>query len=128
MALAMQIIRPLLITLLLEGAAAWIIGIRDGYSQRIIVLVNAITNPILNVTLLLLNLYLPYGYVRGMTLAMEVVIFLVEGLLFLSFLKDRKHPFLLSLYLNAGSFFIGKIIHMLIAILFYSQSGIIGSK
>lgn len=128
MALAMQIIRPLLTTLLLEGVSAWIIGIRDGYSQRIIALVNAITNPILNMILLLVNLYLPLGYVRGLTLVLEVVIFLVEGLLFRSFLKDRRHPFLLSLYLNAGSFFAGKIIHMLIAVFFYGQSGMIGSK
>lgn len=103
----MQIIRPLLVTLFLEWIAAWIIGIRDRHRLWILGLVNAITNPILNITIILMGLYLPVTFTLVAIHVMEVLIVLVEGWLFKKFLADVKHPFWLALYLNAVSFFLG---------------------
>lgn len=105
-----QILRPYLVTVILEMLTAWMLRIRKKEDFWIIFLVNTITNPILNLLLFLLGLYAPYAFSRAALPVMEVVIVLAEGFLFRGFIKKLKHPFLFSLILNAVSFFAGGIL------------------
>ncbi len=119
MNLAFSILHPLVITLGLELSAAVLLKVRKGKELLVIVLVNLITNPLLNVTLLVLAERLPYYAYRWWIPVMEVIIWLAEGLAFRKFLKSVKQPFLFSLCLNGISYFIGGWLGRMIISLLY---------
>ena len=68
-----------------------------------------ITNPILNFILALINTYIPNAYTIGVYI-LELIVLLVEGTYFQSYLKEiRMNPYLFSLLLNGTSFLLGKL-------------------
>ena len=94
-------------TIVIEGLLALLCGVRKWADQLIVLLVNVLTNPLLvSVGYLILFRFGTTGYDIA-TAVMEVTVVFVEGWIYKKFLTDRKHPFLLSLILNAGSFLIG---------------------
>lgn len=109
-AMIMRMLRPLLVTLILEIFAAILWGVREKRNLLVVALVNCITNPGLNLFLLVGGIYFPYSVVRIFLLGMELLIVLAEGCLFRSFLEKVKHPFLFSCCLNCVSFFMGGIL------------------
>lgn len=94
-------------TILIEGALAFLCGVRRRADQLIVLLVNVLTNPLLvSIGYLILFRFGRAGY-NIATGVMEISVVFVEGWIYSRFLPDRKHPFLLSMFLNAGSFLIG---------------------
>ena len=110
MALPLLLLRNLTLTILLEGAAVGLIFRRLPpllYS----VLANVMTNPALNVAVILLvgNARLPYW---PCVLTLELAAVLAEAWAYRSLLPSlgRGKPLLLSLGLNALSFGVGMLI------------------
>ena len=97
------ILRPLVLTILLEGTAGYLLGLKSRREQTVLMLMNGITNPLLVLTgSLLMNLY---GVRTGMILVyavLEPLVIFVEGIL-LGKALDHPQPFLLSLELNLVS-------------------------
>ena len=101
-------------TILIEGLLAFLAGVRKRGDQLIVLLVNVLTNPLLVSTgYLVLLRFGSTGYDIA-TAVMEIAVVFVEDFIYKTFLTDRKHPFLLSLFLNAGSFLIGQGFNYLI--------------
>ena len=94
-------------TIVIEGALAFACGVRKRADQLIVLLVNVLTNPLLvsvGYWILLRSGAAAYDIA---TAVMEIAVVFIEGLIYRQFLTDRKHPLLLSLICNAGSFLIG---------------------
>lgn len=112
--LPLLLIRCLLLTIIIELIIALILGIRDKKDIINIILVNVITNPIVVMSQTLL--YIKFGYnieMIGIAI-LEVLVVLVEGLIYKKVLNYKKiNPILLSLILNALSFLIGELINLL---------------
>ncbi len=101
-------------TVVIEGLLAFACGVRRRADQWIVLLVNVLTNPLLvSVGYLILFRFGARAY-DAATAVLEIAVVFVEGRIYKSFLPDRKHPFLLSLFLNAGSFLIGLGLNALI--------------
>lgn len=100
--------KSLALTLLLELAAAWLLGLRSWRDFLLVALVNVLTNPLLGVVLDVLYLYhreLLQWYVVA---ALELGVVAAEGLLYWNRLECRKrNPFVLSVILNGISYFGG---------------------
>lgn len=101
----------LILTILIESAAAATIGVRKKHDYLNIFLVNVITNPVL-VALTSLTGYF-YGYEPYLALVIigETGVFVTEGLIYRKALIYRKiNPFLVSLILNGTSYLSGLVI------------------
>lgn len=97
----------LLLTLVLEAGVAWLFGFRSGRSQLTVALVNVITNPVLNVFLLLLA-WLGVDVTLWLVTLLEVPVVLAEwGLLVYAFHGPGKRLLALSLTANGLSFLAG---------------------
>lgn len=106
-------IKPLLLTIILEGVVAYIMGLRSSKEQILVALVNIITNPLL----VYVSLFLMYheGIQTGRVLTylvLEPLVILVEYLIYRSCLKNRN-CFVLSLILNIISIIGGLLWQML---------------
>ena len=100
-------ILALLLTLAIEAGVAWLFGFRSLRSQLTVALVNVITNPILNVLLLLLA-WLGVDVTLWLISLLEVSVVAAEwGLLVYAFGKPKGRLFALSLAANAASFLAG---------------------
>ncbi len=97
------IVRPLVLTIVLEGAAGCLLGLKSRREQTILALINGITNPLLVLTgSLLMNVY---GVRTGMILVyavLEPLVILAEGIL-LGRTLDHPQPMMLSMKLNLVS-------------------------
>ncbi len=102
------------VTVVLEGILAFLWGVRKRADQLIVLLVNVLTNPLLvSLGYLILFRFGRTAYYAA-TAVMEITVVFVEGRVYKGFLTQQKHPFLLSLFLNAGSFLIGLGLNYLI--------------
>ena len=101
-------------TIVIEGALAFLCGVRKWKDQLIVLLVNVLTNPLLVSLGYLILLRLGRTGYDVATAVMEIAVVFVEGWIYKKFLTDRKRPLLLSLFLNAGSFLIGLGLNQLI--------------
>ncbi len=108
------LLRCLIITIVVECGMAIILGYRKRDLLNVL-LVNVLTNPLLNSLVIYVNVY--YGLKwRSITLyTLEVIALLVEGLIYQKYLEKRKlNGYLLSLILNISSYVIGLIINYII--------------
>ena len=106
-------IKPLLLTIVLESIASYIMGLRSLKEQILVALVNIITNPLL----VYVSLFLMYhkGIQTGTVLTylvLEPLVIFVEYLIYRSCLKNRN-CFVLSLILNIISIIGGLLWQML---------------
>ena len=99
------------VTLLLELAAAFLLGIRTPRDLLLVGLVNVVTNPPVVLTLNLVALFSgspPQWYLIA---ALELAAWLIEACLYRArFSNTRWNPFLLSLLLNGISYFGGLLL------------------
>ena len=109
----------LVLTIILEEAAALVSGVRKGFDLAVILFTNTLTNPIVVFTgLVLANLTEVPKIICVAVL--ELIVFVTEALIFKKLLYAQKpSPFVLSLILNGVSFVIGtplanKIIELLL--------------
>ena len=95
----------LLLTMVLEEAMALLVGVRN---------TNTLTNPVVVFTGILLSTYTAVPRALYITV-LEITVYVVEALIYKKLLYCRKpSPFILSLILNATSFFIGTTLATLI--------------
>lgn len=103
---------PLLLTLLIEISVALIFGYRNKFVLLSIILVNLITNPLLNY-ILWLNNSVGFFYITVINLILfEIAVVIVEWLLLVFALrKNYKSLLLLSFTMNFVSFIMGLVFH-----------------
>jgi hypothetical protein len=101
---------PYLLTILIESAAAWLLGVREILFYKSMIFINLITNPPLCFFLLVLY-HFDNTHVALITIFFEIIIVLIEWrLLVLVFPKKNKNMFWLSLIMNGSSYFFGVLI------------------
>lgn len=100
----------LLLTIILEGGLAIILKYR-GVDLLYIILVNILTNPLLNALTVAGRYYFGNAITKRYVYIAEVVIVLIEGFIYLMAIERRKiNPLILSLILNCFSYICGLII------------------
>jgi hypothetical protein len=99
---------PLLLTITIEGILAFALGYRGKVFFAVLVLVNIMTNPVLNYSLVLLYMFNLQQFRPVVLLLLEVLVVFAEWKLFrFALLKDAKALLVLSAVINTGSFLIG---------------------
>ena len=101
-------------TVIIEVTIAFILKYRKKDLVNVL-LVNILTNPLLNSLLVGINYF--YGLkARNISLViLEILVVLVEGFIYQKYLERRKiNGYLLSLILNIASYGIGQIINAII--------------
>ena len=110
--LPIVMVRSLLLTILIEGIIGLIIGIRDKKDLLNVALVNILTNPIVVSVPIFVMVFINFRYRYYTLYILEVLAFLTEGFIYSKVLKYKKiNPYLVSLILNLGSYFIGEILN-----------------
>lgn len=108
-------IKCLLCTIIIEVIIGLIIGIRDKKDILNIVLVNILTNPIVVSIPIYVMIYKGINARYYTLLVLEILTVLIEGLIYSKVFKYKKiNPYLVSLILNLGSYFIGELINKII--------------
>lgn len=106
--IVIKVLVCLILTVLLEAAFAFLCGVRSGYGQLVVLLANVITNPLLNSILTVVSFYLSPSYYSIFLVLLEILVVAAEGLIYQKMeLPVKWNPFVLSLLLNACSYFIG---------------------
>ena len=104
----------LICTIVIEVSVAFLLHYR-GKDLINVLLVNILTNPLLNSSIVAINYY--YGLkVRNTCLYIfEILVIIVEGFIYWKYLERKKiNGFLLSLILNIASYVIGLLINKII--------------
>lgn len=100
----------LLITLIIEGGISFLLLHKTKYAVVMVLLMNLVTNPIMNALLAHIELrrYLFYLVV------LEILVVVIEGLLMNIVVKNGKKAFVASLVQNSASLMIGLALFALI--------------
>ncbi|MDR1960021.1 MAG: hypothetical protein LBQ54_13410 [Planctomycetaceae bacterium] len=115
--LVMWFLIPLSLTILIESAAAWLLGIRTILFYASMICINLMTNPPFCFFLLLFYRFnnVPITLI---TVILEVMIVLIEWrLLVWVFPQKSKSMFGLSLTMNGSSYLIGVLIQYVLSFL-----------
>ena len=108
-------LRAFALTIVVETALALLLGVKEKRDIAIIVLAQAVTNPPLVITLMLIKLYCPFAIYCAAAAVLEIAAFLIEGSIYKSVLDFRKiNSFALSFILNVCSFSAGMLINFLL--------------
>lgn len=105
----------LILTIIIETIMAIIIGIRNKKDILNIILVNILTNPL--VTSIPVYFNIRYGVLeRNISLIiLEIFTVIIEGIIYIKVLKFKRiNLILISVYLNACSYFIGEIVNFIL--------------
>lgn len=98
------------LTVVIEGIAAFLLGVRTFYGQIVVLLTNTVTNPLLNAIIVLVSFYIsPDAYWYSL-IFLEAAVVITEGLIFKKMLQLKLNCFLFSFILNFCSYSIGMII------------------
>lgn len=100
----------LVLTIIIEAVFAFILSVRSVRGQLIVLLANVITNPILNCTLTVVSFYISKDLYYVFLVPLEILAVITEGFIYKKTLSTKINPFLLSLVLNACSYFLGAVI------------------
>ena len=109
--LPIVMVRCLLITIIAEVGIAIILKYRKKDLLNVL-LVNILTNPLLNSLIVWINFY--WGLkARNISLFIfEIIVLITEGMIYQKYLEKRNiNGYLLSFILNASSFVIGMIVN-----------------
>ena len=124
-------LRCLVCTVVIEGVAAFVLGIRRAADQAVVALANVLTNPPLVVSTTLVGLFCGRGAYTVTLIILEVAALLVEALVYRSVMRlgtgsggrfsfftggdvrfaNRFAPIIVSLILNACSYFGGELLN-----------------
>lgn len=106
--------RALLLTVAVEAPVAWLCGLRSWRGQGVLLLVNVITNPLLNLTLALAamaGLHTVRSPFDAALIALECVVVMSEALMLKAALAlPTRKAFLISLAANAASYLAGALL------------------
>ena len=105
----------LLSTIIVEMLLAFILKVRSGKDYINIILVNILTNPIVNAVPFYMNIKHGVIYRNIFLFILEALTVLIEGFIYSKYLNYKKiKPYLLALILNFCSYFTGVIINMIV--------------
>lgn len=105
----------LLSTIIVEVIVSLLLKVRDKKDILNIILVNIMTNPLLVSITVYINIFYGLKYKNIIIYPLEILVVLVEGLVYKRYLKYKKmNPYLLSLILNISSYLIGLFINRII--------------
>ena len=105
-------IRCLILTIIIECLFAYLFKVRNKKDLLNVLLVNVITNPIVVIIPIYLNLKYGILYRNISLIILELLTIFIEGLCYKKTLSFKKiNFFLLSFILNFLSYFIGEIIN-----------------
>lgn len=111
----LQILISLIITIIFELLSSFIIGIRKKKDYLNIILVNFLTNPLLNGIVLFVNIYYGILYRNIVLYILEILVVIIEGLIYKKYLIFKKiNPYLVSFILNISSYGLGLLVNKLI--------------
>ena len=100
-------VTALALTVVIEAILAFLLGVRTGRGQLIVLLANVITNPLLNAILTVVTFYISPAAYYWFLIPLEIVVVFAEGRIYQTILHSKMQPYLLSFLLNVGSYFIG---------------------
>lgn len=99
------------VTEIIEIIVALLIKLRDKKDLINVFLVNVLTNPLLVSTSYLIFIKCGATSKKIYEIILEILIFLVEGIIYQKYLKYSKiNGFLVSLILNLSSYFVGGVL------------------
>jgi hypothetical protein len=99
-----------LLTIIIEGGVVFLMGFRTRRHMLAVLMVNLVTHPALNYIILVLY-NLGVAVTTALILALEGLVVIVEGLLFIyMFEKPKGRLFLTAFLMNAASYLIGLVI------------------
>ncbi len=105
----------LLSTIIVEVIVSLLLKVRDKKDILNIILVNIMTNPLLVSITVYINIFYGLKYKNIIIYPLEILVVLVEGLVYKRYIKYKKiNPYLLSLILNISSYLIGLFINRII--------------
>ena len=97
----------LLLTLIIEGGIAYLLGLRKDQQLLTVAMINVITHPVLSYLLLVFG-YLGMDVTLGLVSILEILVVIVEWqLLIYVFGSPSRRFFIVSLLANSVSFLIG---------------------
>ena len=109
--LPIVIVRNLLFTVIIEILISLFFGYRKKDLLNVL-LVNFLTNPLLNSTVVAINFFGGLKYRNISLIILEILVVVIEGNIYQKYLINRKiNGYLLSLILNLSSFGIGLLIN-----------------
>ena len=100
-------VTALALTVVIEAALAFLLGVRTGRDQLIVLLANVITNPLLNAILTIVSFYISPAVYYWFLVPLEIAVVFAEGRIYKNTLTLKMNRYLFSFLLNLGSFFIG---------------------
>src|SRR5574344_1932989 len=101
-------------TIIIEVIGAYLLKVRKRQDIINIILVNIMTNPILVTLSIAASVYLKYNIYIILVIIIEIMVILIEGLVYQKYLKYRViNPYLLSFILNSCSYLIGILLNKL---------------
>lgn len=105
-------VKCLFLTVLVECALSFVVGVRSRRGLMNVALCNCITNPLVVVSTFLVGFFFGNGVRLPVEICEEVSVVLIEGLIYSKVLEEKRpNPFLLSLILNAASYGLGFVIN-----------------
>ena len=101
----------LALTVAIEVAVAWLFGLRKKWDLLTVVLINVITNPLLNYLILINGYFHLISRTNLLIWSLEVVVVVVEWRLLVYVLRQRQFKLgILALVMNAASYLAGLVI------------------
>ena len=101
-----QLLLSLTLTILIELGVLWLLMERRRKVLALSIVINVLTNVPINIVVMHL------GYSIMTVLIGELLVFIIEALWYLIFIRDIRKAFIYSLLCNAVSFLIGLLGHM----------------
>lgn len=110
--LPLIMVKCLLLTIVIEVILGIVCGVRKKKDLLNIVLVNVFTNPLVVSIPIYITIYVSYRARIPVLVFLELFALVSEGFIYKRVLDFKKiNPYLLSLILNCGSYFIGELIN-----------------
>ena len=107
-------LRCLVLTILIEGVFAFLLGVRTRRGQLTVLLANVMTNPlVVSLNVLFTFCFGHVGYVAS-TAVLEAAAFTAEALVYRRDKPCRMNPFLLSALPNGGSYLSGLLLNSIV--------------
>ena len=98
----------LFITIVIEAFIAFLTGVANKHDQIVILLVNVVTNSVINIILMFVKYLIPnLVIVYSVLLILEVLVVIVESLAMKKFMEQKMNFLLLSILMNVFSFIVG---------------------
>ena len=112
--LPLIMLRALALTIVIEGIAAWLLGVRSSRDQVTVALANLLTNPLVVSAGAAVQFFINRSALLPAMLLMEIAVVFIEGAIYKKHLSMKTNPFIVSFVRNLASYGIGEILNRFI--------------